>query len=75
VTERANRMAWPRGRAPYDLAAVATLRAFRPVPYVVTVDGTTVHSDAMLVAVGNGPAYGGGMRVCPGAIPPPDCWR
>ena len=30
-------------------------------------DGTRVVAEAMLVAVGNGPAYGGGMRVTPEA--------
>jgi len=67
VTERANRLTWPRGRVRYPLAIAAELRAFRPVPYVLTLDGVELPTRAMLVAVGNGPSYGGGMRVCPTA--------
>ena len=67
VNERANRMSWPNGRSRYNLAIVAELRTFRPVPYVLELDGVRLESDAMLVAVGNGTSYGGGMLVCPGA--------
>ena len=67
VNERANRMTWPRGRARYNLAILAELRTFRPVPFVLDFEGETWHTDAMLVAVGNGSSYGGGMRVCPDA--------
>jgi len=37
------------------------------VPYVLDLDGEKVETEAMLVAVGNGPSYGGGMLVCPDA--------
>ena len=67
VNERANRMSWPRGRSRYNLAILAELRVFKPIPYVVDVDGEKWETEAMLVAVGNGPSYGGGMRVCPNA--------
>jgi diacylglycerol kinase (ATP) len=70
VNERANRMtSWyvPRGRSRYNLAILAELRVFKPVPYVVEIDGGRWETEAMLVAVGNGPSYGGGMRVCPDA--------
>lgn len=67
VNERANRMTWPRGRQRYNVAIVAELRTFRPIPYTLTLDGVSWSTEAMLVAVGNGPSYGGGMRVCPGA--------
>jgi diacylglycerol kinase (ATP) len=67
VNERANRMSWPSGRSRYNLAIVAELRTFRPVPYTLELDGEAWETEAMLVAVGNGPSYGGGMRVCPGA--------
>jgi diacylglycerol kinase (ATP) len=33
----------------------------------VTVDGQAIDVDAWLVAVGNGPAYAGGMRITPNA--------
>lgn len=67
VNERANRMTWPRGRARYNLAILAELRTFRPVSYVLDLDGQQWHTEAMLVAVGNAASYGGGMRVCPDA--------
>ena len=67
VNERANRMVWVRGPARYRVAMVAELGVFRPVPYRIGLDGELLELEAMLVAVGNGPSYGGGMRVCPGA--------
>lgn len=67
VNERANRWRYPRGRARYTLAVLRELPVFRPVPYVVTLDGERMERRAMLVAVGNGPSYGGGMRVIPPA--------
>ena len=67
VNERANRMSWPSGRSRYNLAILAELRTFRPVPYELVLDGETWTTEAMLVAVGNGSSYGGGMRVCPDA--------
>jgi diacylglycerol kinase (ATP) len=67
VNQRANRMRWPHGAALYNLAILAELGVFRPVPFRIEVDGAVVEAEAMLVAVGNGPSYGGGMRVCPDA--------
>ncbi|MFF3768105.1 diacylglycerol kinase [Streptomyces sp. NPDC001922] len=67
VTHRANSMTWPRGRARYNLAIVAELARLRPLPFTLRVDGRPVETDATLVAVGNGPSYGGGMLMCPGA--------
>jgi diacylglycerol kinase (ATP) len=69
VNERANEMTWPSGDARYLVAILAELRTFRPVSYTALIDGRHVQGDAMLVAVGNGVSYGGGMRVCPDAIP------
>lgn len=67
VNERMNSMRWPRGRSRYHVALVAELASFRPITYVLSVDGSTVECDAMLVAVGNTSSYGGGMRICPDA--------
>ena len=67
VNERAARMRWPRGPMRYNVAVARELPVFRPIPYVVTVDGERNATDAMLVAVANGPAFGGGMRVAPDA--------
>ncbi|MFG2172932.1 diacylglycerol kinase [Streptomyces niveus] len=69
VNDRGNRMRWPTGRFKYDLAMVAELAAFRPVPYRITLDdGVEREIEATLVAVGNGPSYGGGMRICADAV-------
>ncbi|GAA1519614.1 diacylglycerol kinase [Streptomyces albidochromogenes] len=68
VNDRGNRMRWPSGRLKYDLAMVAELASFKPVPYRITLDDGDVHEvEATLVAVGNGTSYGGGMRICAGA--------
>ncbi|MFG2193280.1 diacylglycerol kinase [Streptomyces sp. NPDC048639] len=67
VTHRANSMSWPRGRARYNLAILAELAKLRPLPFSLRLDGRTVELDATLVAVGNAPYYGGGMKMCPEA--------
>lgn len=68
VNERANDMTWPRGNMRYNLAIVAELRSFAPLPFTLTLDGVSVEREAMLVAVGNGPSFGGGLRICEGAV-------
>jgi diacylglycerol kinase (ATP) len=67
VSERANAMRWPAGPRRYDLAVLAELAALTPRPVRVCVGGTEVQREAILVAVGNGPSYGGGLRICPDA--------
>lgn len=67
VNERANRMRWPKGQMRYNLATLAELRVFKPLPYTLSFDGETTQCEAMLVAVGNCPSYGGGLRMCHGA--------
>ena len=67
VNERANQMRWPRGQTRYSMATVAELRTFSPIRYVLDLDGESVELDAMLVAVGNGPSFGGGLRITEGA--------
>ena len=72
VNERANAMTWPSGQMRYNLATLAELRTFKPLPYVLQLDsgsGTeTIELEAMLVAVGNGPSFGGGLRITEGAL-------
>jgi diacylglycerol kinase (ATP) len=68
VNERANAMTWPRGQMRYNLATLAELRVFEPLPYVLDLDGTERRVDAMLVAVGNGESFGGGLRITHGAL-------
>ncbi|GAA3817975.1 diacylglycerol kinase [Sphaerisporangium flaviroseum] len=69
VNERANRMTGPPGTAKYLLSMVQELRSFAPIPFTITIDGEVVEQEAMMVAVGNTRSYGGGMRVCPDAVP------
>jgi diacylglycerol kinase (ATP) len=68
VTERANRMTWPKGQMRYNLATVAELRTLRPISYVVDIDGQEQRFDATMVAIGNGPSFGGGLRITEGAL-------
>ena len=68
VNERANRMTWPKGQMRYNLATLAELRVFEPLPYTIELDGQERRLDAMLVAVGNGPSFGGGLRITEGAV-------
>jgi diacylglycerol kinase (ATP) len=69
VNERANRMRRPRGPSRYTLALLAELGPFRALPFELAVDGERRSLNGMLIAVGNGPSYGGGMRICPQADP------
>ncbi|WP_246498123.1 diacylglycerol kinase [Natronoglycomyces albus] len=69
VNERANRMRWPQGRLRYNLAMLAELGVFTAVPYELELDGQKWSTQAMLVAIGNMPYYGGGMKVVPSARP------
>ncbi len=68
VNERANTISWPKGQARYLVSILGELRVFKPLPYTVVIDDVHHDGKAMLVAVGNGVSYGGGMKVCPSAI-------
>lgn len=68
VNERANQWSWPRGQMRYNLAILRELPVFRPIRYRLEVDGVSHDAEAMLVAIGNGVSYGGGMRVTPEAV-------
>lgn len=67
VVNDANQLTWPKGPMRYNLAILRELPVFRAIPYTLVLDGERIDTEAMLVAVGNGPAYGGGMRVTPDA--------
>lgn len=69
VAERVAGMTWPRGRLRYDLAVVAELGSFRPQRFVLELDQEEEQAEALLVAVGVTPSYGGGLRICAGADP------
>ena len=67
VNERANQMRWPKGPAKYNVAMALELPKFKPIQYQFSIDGKEFAREAMLIAVGNGRSYGGGMLVCPNA--------
>ncbi len=69
VSDRANRLRWPRGRRRYDVAVLAELARLRPHELTLVLDGESHTLPITMVAVGNTPWYGGGMKVCPGADP------
>lgn len=67
VNERADRMGRLRGTPRYVAALLAELGSFRMREYELVVDGVQHSGPALLIAVGNGESYGGGMRICPSA--------
>ena len=67
VNERANSLKWPIGPAKYNVAIALELPLFKPTHFEIELDDRSIKTEAMLVAVGNGSSYGGGMRVCPNA--------
>jgi diacylglycerol kinase (ATP) len=67
VNERANRLKWPKGPQRYNVAIARELPRFTPIEYEITTDARTFTTKAMLIAIGNGRSYGGGMLVCPQA--------
>lgn len=74
VNQRANAMSWPRGNLRYAVSAIAELARFAPIDYRLRIehpDGHVEHREqpAMLVAIGTGAYFGGGMRICPDADP------
>jgi diacylglycerol kinase (ATP) len=67
VNERANAMRFPRGASRYIIALLIELAALKPRRYTLTIDGKRQEVEALLVAVANGPSFGGGMQVVPDA--------
>ena len=70
VAATVNAMASKRGGTlPYVGTALREAFRYRPPLLDVWADGAQIvrHSPCLLVAVGNTSAYGGGMRICPGA--------
>ena len=67
VNARANTLRFPPGTAKYVRAMLQELRSFTPVTYTMEMPGHDATVRGMMIAVGNGSTYGGGMRVCPGA--------
>ena len=51
----------------YVAAVVRTLAVYRPRRFRIVADGVARETAAWLIAVANGPCFGGGMRIAPGA--------
>jgi diacylglycerol kinase (ATP) len=69
VSDRANRLRWPRGRRRYDVAILAELARMRSHEVTLVLDGEQTTVPVTLIAVGNTSTYGGALRICPGAQP------
>ncbi|CAB5239781.1 unannotated protein [freshwater metagenome] len=67
VNERANSLSWPKGPSRYNVSIALELPRFTPEHFEITLDDQIISTQAMLIAVGNGSSYGGGMKVCPNA--------
>ncbi|MDE2386860.1 MAG: sphingosine kinase [Actinomycetales bacterium] len=67
VNQRANQMSWPKGPRRYEIAMLLELAKFKPLQYELEIDGQKRKIEAMLCAVANAPAFGGGMLVAPEA--------
>jgi len=67
VNERANKLRWPKGPAKYNAAIVLEFPKFQAIDFKIYADEKILEVEAMLIAIGNGSSYGGGMQVCPDA--------
>ncbi len=67
VAATAERISHLRGAPRYVAAVLRELPRFRPGRFKLAVDGERREFSGMIVAVANGPTYGGGMRVAPAA--------
>lgn len=67
VNEKANQLTWPKGPQRYNVAIALELARFKAIEYEIICDGNLLKTEAMLVAIGNGKSYGGGMNICPQA--------
>jgi diacylglycerol kinase (ATP) len=67
VNERANTLKWPKGPAKYNAAIALEFPKFKPIDFEIFADEQILEVEAMLIAIGNGRSYGGGMQVCPNA--------
>jgi len=68
VNEHANEVRFLSGTAKYVYSTFVTLARFKAGDFTVTVDGDEHDFRGMMLAVGNGTSYGGGMQVCPRAL-------
>lgn len=58
------------GKVAYVLSVLSVIRSFQPCDVHLVVDGQTYHVQKVwLIAIANIPNFGGGMRICPDAVP------
>ncbi|WP_455140427.1 diacylglycerol/lipid kinase family protein [Candidatus Hodarchaeum mangrovi] len=69
VANRANRSGKKRkGAKNYQIAVFETILKFRPYDLKIIIDDQDpIQARRMLLAIGNGTRYGGGMHICPAA--------
>lgn len=68
VADRVNQRGKKTGGAlPYLQALLQTLFTYKNAPFQITMDGTALDVTSLLMAVGNGRYFGGGMQICPEA--------
>lgn len=65
VAAYANRLTIPRGRLKYVAATLREVPRFRPYGVRLEVDGEAWEQQCTLVAVANGPVFGGGLAISP----------
>ncbi len=65
IAEYANRMSFPRGPLKYTAATFRELPRFEPYGVSLDVDGEVWEQRCTLVAVANGPLFGGGLKISP----------
>jgi diacylglycerol kinase (ATP) len=65
----ATRRGWQSGRVGYLLTTLSELRRFDNRRLRIVLDGEPLERRVLLVAIANGPYYGGGMRIAPDAAP------
>lgn len=72
VSDRTNRIVWPKGQMRYNISIVAEFLNFHSIPTRLVLDPGTPEENVLeenmtLVAMGNTKSYGGGMLICPDA--------
>lgn len=65
VSASANRLRFPRGSFKYTVATARELPRFKPYGVTIEVDGQRWEQRCTLVAIANGPVFGGGLRISP----------
>ncbi|WP_084039990.1 diacylglycerol kinase family protein [Demequina sp. NBRC 110053] len=63
IAARGNRMRFPRGPLKYKVATFTELPRFRPYGVRIEADGESWEQACTLIAVANGPVFGGGLRI------------